>query len=274
MSGPPRPLPIPRRSGYRADLSANLAPSATGTGPSDVSLSDDARSTAYSRSDTASIAPSIAPSTASVASSRRVAFPDTPLLQPSPLSETQTPAPASVPADPLPDSLLCRSTFAALEHSAGTLKRLAKHVLDRSSEVMALLEQVEKAEDEMLAAMSELGRWLEGGYGVKGEVWEDTTGMRKVAREKRRREKEDLEAMVVHSLEAVKGEIKRQGLAGNGAQARFEVCHGPSEREAELTYRALQSSTTPKLRATSTAEARRPRRPIKPKQHGRHSSTC
>lgn len=212
-------------------------------------MNDDARSarsTSHSRSDAGSVAPSIAPSSVSVSSSRRVPFPDTlggatemlqPPLQPSPSlassSTSSTPsvtshppsaAAAAVPSEPLPDSLLCRSSFAALEHSAGTLKRLAKVVLDRSTEVMALLEQVEKAEDEMLASLGELGRWLEGGYGVKGDVWEDNTGMRKVARDKRRREKEELEVMVVHSLEAVKGEIKRQGLAGNGAQARFEVC--------------------------------------------------
>ncbi|GMK54362.1 hypothetical protein CspeluHIS016_0109480 [Cutaneotrichosporon spelunceum] len=171
--------------------------------------SDDARSTSYSRSEASSIA--------GTSVSSKVPF------QPEDVSPAQVPhAPASVPVEPLPDSLLCRSTFTALEHSAGTLKRLSKRVLDRSSEVLGLLEQIEKAEDEMLAALGTLGRWLEGGYDVKGDVWEDTIGMRKVAREKRRREREELEVMVVHSLEAVKGEIKRQGLAGDGAQSRFE----------------------------------------------------
>ncbi|KLT42969.1 hypothetical protein CC85DRAFT_284926 [Cutaneotrichosporon oleaginosum] len=193
----------------RAAPSPALSHSASLAAPAIVpEASDDARSTSYSRSDTASIA--------GTSVSSRMPFP------PEDVPPVQAYAAASVPAEPLPDSLLCRSTFTALEHSAGTLKRLAKHVLDRSSEVLSLLEQVEKAEDEMLATLGTLGRWLEGGYGVKGEVWEDTVGMRKVAREKRRREREELEVMVVHSLEAVKGEIKRQGLAGNGAQARFE----------------------------------------------------
>ncbi len=178
-------------------------------------------------------------------------------------------APASVPSEPLPDSLLCRSTFTALEHSAGTLKRLAKHVLDRSSEVLGLLEQVEKAEDEMLAALGTLGRWLEGGYGVKGDVWEDTVGMRKVAREKRRREREELEVMVVHALEAVKGEIKRQGLAGNGAQTRFEVRRHRGGADSRLR----PSNTTRRLPRISAASAKF-REGNRHRRHGKRSSTC
>jgi len=127
----------------------------------------------------------------------------------------------------MPDSILCRSTFAALEHSAGTLKRLAKHVVAQASSVLALLEQLETAEDELMVALGELGRWLEGGYGVTGDVWDAEGGIRKVASERRRRDREDLEVMVIHSLEAVKGEIKRQGLAGHGAQAKFEVRQRP-----------------------------------------------
>ncbi|BEI89051.1 uncharacterized protein CcaverHIS019_0204130 [Cutaneotrichosporon cavernicola] len=215
-----RPLPKPVRSSSKdnpaiapspaafAAPSPKPAPSFTLAAPQVApETSDDARSTSYSRSDTSSLA----------SISSRVPFP------PEDVPPVQAPhAPVSVTVEPLPDSLLCRSTFAALEHSAGTLKRLSKHVLDHSSEVLGLLEQVEKAEDEMLAVLGTLGRWLENGYGVKGEVWEDTVGMRKVAREKRRRQREELEVMVVHAVEAVKGEIKRQGLAGNGAQSRFE----------------------------------------------------
>lgn len=130
---------------------------------------------------------------------------------------------APIPINPMPDSILSRSTFAALEHSAGTLKRLAKHVVTQASSVLALLEQLDSAEDELMVALGELGRWLEGGYGVTGDVWDAEDGIRKVASERRRRDREDLEVMVIHSLEAVKGEVKRQGLAGHGAQAKFEV---------------------------------------------------
>ena len=130
---------------------------------------------------------------------------------------------AEVPVELMPDSLFCRSTFSALEHSAGTLKRLAKHVLTSTATVRALLEQLESAEDELLAGLGDLGRWLEGGYGVTGDVFDEDSGIRKVARERRAREREELEVMVAHHLEAVKSEVKRQGLAGAGAQAKFEV---------------------------------------------------
>lgn len=131
--------------------------------------------------------------------------------------------PPCVPTEPLPDSLLCRSTFTALEHSAGTLKRLAKSVLTSTTAVMALLEQLETAEDELLSHLGELGRWLEGGYGVTGDVWDSDGGIRKVAKERRVREREELEVMVGHSLEAVRVEIKRHGLAGGPAAVKFEV---------------------------------------------------
>lgn len=144
--------------------------------------------------------------------------------QPSPPFASRPPHHAPVPSEPLPDSLLCRSTFAALEHSAGTLKRLAKTVLTASAAYVALLEQLETAEDELLSSLGELGRWLEGGYGVQGDVFDNANGIRKVARERRAREREDLQEMVLHSLSAVKGEIKRQGLTGAGSQQhRFEV---------------------------------------------------
>lgn len=141
-----------------------------------------------------------------------------------PFSAVRPPHHAPVPSEPMPDSLLCRSTFAALEHSAGTLKRLAKTVLTASAAYVALLEQLETAEDELLSSLGELGRWLEGGYGVQGDVFDTQNGIRKVARERRAREREDLQEMVLHSLSAVKGEIKRQGLTGAGSsQHKFEV---------------------------------------------------
>lgn len=192
-------------------------------------------------------------------------------------------APA-VPTDPMPDSLLTRSTFAALEHSAGTLKRLAKHVLASSSTMFALLEQLESAEDDLLMHLGELGRWLEGGYGVTGEVWDSDGGIRKVAREKRARDREELEVMVSHSLEAVKGEIKRQGLAGHGAQTKFEVSKTRRGRihkcGADPPARALQSNTTrtPQRTCHPPAGARRPvQHPMRPttwpRRHVQHSLT-
>lgn len=95
--------------------------------------------------------------------------------------------------------------------------------MTQASAVLALLEQLESAEDELMVALGDLGRWLEGGYGVTGDVWDAEGGIRKVASERRRRDREDLEVMIIHPLEAIKGEIKRQGLAGHGAQAKFEV---------------------------------------------------
>lgn len=160
---------------------------------------------------------------------------------PSASASTTSAVQPSVPSEPLPDSLVCRSTFTALEHSANTLKRLAKHVLHSSSAVMALLEQLENAEDQLMSDLGVLGRWLEGGYGVTGEVWDAEGGIRKVAKQKRAREREELEVMVGHSLEAVKGEIKRQGLAAGGhAGVKFEVspCSGAAD------VRACQNSST------------------------------
>ncbi|OCF45792.1 hypothetical protein I317_00280 [Kwoniella heveanensis CBS 569] len=129
-----------------------------------------------------------------------------------------------VPIQPLPDSLLLRSTFTALEHSTSTLKRLSKSVLTTASVVNALAEQLEKAEDDLFAALGDLGRWLENGYGIsaKGSIWEPEGGIKKVNKEKRRREREEREVWVEHGLKAVKAELKRKGLAGYGAHTRFE----------------------------------------------------
>jgi hypothetical protein len=149
------------------------------------------------------------------------------------------------PLTPLPDSLLLRATLSSLEHSTSTLKRLSKNVLASTAAVLALYEQMDKAEDELFAGLGDLGRWLEMGYGVqvaqrqtrgsgglKGShdaspqsqgVWDDEGGIRKLKREKRRREKEELEMRVEGAVQAVKGELKRQGLAGGHAHAKFEV---------------------------------------------------
>lgn len=75
-----------------------------------------------------------------------------------------------------------------------------------------------------MSDLAELGRWLEGGYGLNGTIWEPEGGIRKVRRQRRRKEREEVEIMVEHSLKAAKAELKRHGLAGAGAQARFEVC--------------------------------------------------
>ncbi|KAK4683513.1 hypothetical protein P7C73_g6735, partial [Tremellales sp. Uapishka_1] len=150
---------------------------------------------------------------------------------------------ASVPLELLPDSLLLRSTFSAMEHSAGTLKRLSKSVLTSTSAVLALMEQLEKAEDEFFTHLGELGRWLEGGYGLHGTIWEDDGGIRKVRAERRRREKDEMENMVEHGLQAVKAELKRQGLAGGGAQAKFEQTAKQYYQQTSA-YLAPQSAST------------------------------
>ncbi|OCF77035.1 hypothetical protein I204_02744 [Kwoniella mangroviensis CBS 8886] len=146
-------------------------------------------------------------------------------------STINSPSPSSsstsnvlVPVQPLPDSLLLRSTFSALEHSTSTLKRLSKSVLNTASVVAALAEQLERAEDDLFAALGDLGRWLENGYGLqaKGSVWDPEGGIRKVSKERRKREREDREVWVENGLKAIKAELKRQGLAGGGAQTRFD----------------------------------------------------
>jgi hypothetical protein len=125
--------------------------------------------------------------------------------------------------DLLPDSLLLRSTFAALEHSASTLKRLSKSVLASTTSYLALLQQLEAVEDELFGDLGELGRWLEGGYGINdGQVW-DGAGIRKVRKDARAKEKAEIEVMVQQAVRSVKVDLKRNGLAGAGAQGKFEV---------------------------------------------------
>ncbi|WVF69701.1 hypothetical protein IAT40_004480 [Kwoniella sp. CBS 6097] len=155
-------------------------------------------------------------------------FTTSPVASPSAASSSSSPSSskpeAFVPVQPLPDSLLLRSTFTALEHSTSTLKRLSKSVLTTASVVNTLAEQLERAEDDLFAALGDLGRWLENGYGIqaKGSIWEPEGGIKKVNKEKRRREREEREVWVEHGLKAVKAELKRKGLAGYGAHARFE----------------------------------------------------
>jgi hypothetical protein len=129
-----------------------------------------------------------------------------------------------IPIEPLQDSLLLRSTFNALEHTTSTLKRMSKAVLASTSSYLALLEQVEKAEDDLFAQLGDLGHWLESGYGLsEHSVWDGKVGIRKVRKGVRRREREEIEVMVEQSLRTAKSEMKRNGLAGGTAQTRFEV---------------------------------------------------
>jgi len=96
--------------------------------------------------------------------------------------------------------------------------------LASSTAYLALLEQVERAEADLFSHLGQLGKWLEAGYGLSGfSIWDDEVGIRKVRLDARRREREEIEVMVEHSLRTVKGELKRNGLAGGNAQAKFEV---------------------------------------------------
>lgn len=180
-----------------------------------------------------------------------------------------------LPIEPLPDSLLLRSTFNALDHSAATLKRLSKAVLSATSTYLALLEQVEKAEEDVFAQLGELGRWLESGYGVSGgSVWDDERGIRQVRKDARRREREEMEIMVEHGVRAVKGELKRNGLASGGAQARFEVGITPRTqvKSASLIRSTERSSSTP--RRPSTSLRRRMPRQARQTRHIPNRQVC
>jgi hypothetical protein len=130
------------------------------------------------------------------------------------------------PIDPLPDSILLRSTFTHLEHSASTIKKLSKEVLASASSYLALLSQVDKAEDDFLSTLGELARWLEGGYGLSGQVWTED-GFKKLRKERRRKEQEQVEVMVEHNLKQLRDDLKRRGSAGSPSQATFEVSHLP-----------------------------------------------
>lgn len=131
-----------------------------------------------------------------------------------------------VPLTPESDSIIFRTTLKQLESQTVTLKRLAKTVLSDLAVVSGLYDQLDRAEDELLGSLGELARWLGSGYGLDKGVWDDEAdhGLRRVKREKRQREKQDLEVMVQHGVEGVRAELKRKGLAGGGATARYEVC--------------------------------------------------
>ncbi|KIR36008.1 zinc finger protein [Cryptococcus deuterogattii MMRL2647] len=153
-----------------------------------------------------------------------------------------------LPIQPMPDSLLLKHTLSALDASATTLKRFSKSVLAYAAVVHTLSEQLEKAEDDLFGAVGELGRWLETGYGVqtdrqKSGVW-DQDGIRKVNREKRRREREEMNVRVEQGLKDVKAHLKRRGLAGGGAQTKYESS-AKQFYHATGAYLAPQSPTLP-----------------------------
>jgi hypothetical protein len=100
---------------------------------------------------------------------------------------------------------------------------LTKTVLANLAIVSGIYEQLDRAEDELLGSLGDLSTWLGHGYGLKDGVWDTDNGVRNVKREKRKREREDLEVMVQHGVDNVRVELKRRGLAGGGATARYEV---------------------------------------------------
>ena len=221
LSSSPPTLPIPRQPSPLSfsSMSAHDPPSPVASSsshlPSVVSLS----SSPVSIHTLPTAAPEVS----------RVPLAPPQLARPMPRPTTSFESATQLPVEPLPDSLLLRSTFNALDHSASALKRLSKSVLASTSAYLALLEQVERAEDELFTHLGDLGRWLESGYGLSGHsVWDDQGGIRKVRRDVRRREREEIEVMVEHGLRTVKGELKRNGLAGGASQAKFEVGEGVS----------------------------------------------
>lgn len=145
----------------------------------------------------------------------------------------QSRAERSIPIHPAPDSIVHRTTLKQLESQTVTLKRLSKTVLANLAIVTGIYEQLDRAEDELLGSLGELATWLGHGYGLKDGIWEEDKGVRKIKREKRRREKEDLEVMVQHGVENVRVELKRRGLAGGGATAKFEV--SPNRKRVKAT---------------------------------------
>lgn len=128
-----------------------------------------------------------------------------------------------MPIRPSPDSIIHRTTLKQLESQTVTLKRLTKTVLANLAVVAGIYEQLDRAEDEMLGSLGELATWMGHGYGLKDGVWDPESGVRRVKREKRKREKEDLEVMVLQGVDNVRGELQRRGLAGGGATAKYEV---------------------------------------------------
>lgn len=128
-----------------------------------------------------------------------------------------------VPVQPQPDSLLYRTSISQLDASATTLKKLTKAVISHAAVYTRILDELERADDELCASLGELGRWLEAGYGVQGSVWDDDLGVRNTRKGKYRAKKEEMEAMIDGPVKAVRADLKRQGLAGGGAQDRYEV---------------------------------------------------
>ena len=135
-----------------------------------------------------------------------------------------------VPIKPVPDSLIYRTTLKQLESQTVTLKRLSKTVLSNLATVSGIYDQLDSAEDELMGSLGELSRWLGHGYGLQAGVWDEERGVRDVRREKRKRQKEDLEVMVHQGVENVRGELKRRGLAGGGATSKYEVSTERHER--------------------------------------------
>ena len=137
-----------------------------------------------------------------------------------------------IPIRPSPDSIVHRTTLKQLESQTVTLKRLTKTVLANLAVVSGICEQLDRAEDELLGSLGELATWMGHGYGLQDGVWDADVGVRQVKREKRKREKEDLEVMVAQGVDNVRSELKRRGLAGGGATSRYEVCHTKTQDEA------------------------------------------
>jgi len=155
-----------------------------------------------------------------------------------------------IPIRPSPDSIVHRTTLKQLESQTVTLKRLTKTVLANLAVVSGIYEQLDRAEDELLGSLGELSTWMGHGYGLKDGIWDADAGVRGVKREKRKREKEDLEVMVAQGVDNVRSELKRRGLAGGGATARYEV----SQKSRTLQWangRNRNKGTTPKQEPTS-----------------------
>ncbi|EIW71162.1 hypothetical protein TREMEDRAFT_73206 [Tremella mesenterica DSM 1558] len=180
---------------------------------------------------------------ASSGTSQSLPLPHTvPLAPPAPMPSE---AEKFLPVRPVPDSLLLRSTFSSLEHSAATLKRLTKAALGAASVVRSLLEQLERAEDELFGALGELAQWLEVGYGVQGGVWDVNEGTRKVRKAKRRKEREELEVLVERNVAAVKGDLKRHGVANGAARVKFENVAKNFYHQTSLYLSPIPGSPTP-----------------------------
>ncbi|KAI9636316.1 putative GTPase activating protein for Arf-domain-containing protein [Dioszegia hungarica] len=214
------------------------------------------------------------PSSHSGSSLPQIGFSEPNLPGPSRIRRVPSPTPISppfrvgngegpVPTAPLPDSILYRSTLAHLETSTSTLKRLSKSVLNHSSVLIAVLEAVEKAEEEFLLVLGELGRYLEGGFGVAGGIWAED-GVRKVRKERWKGQREEVRGMVEQGVAGMKGDLKRWGLAGGGTQARFERTTKQyyDQTSNYLSHSDPSSSSAPashSMSATTSSPASNPR---------------